>query len=456
MVSALTALAVVTGRWGEALQTSIGLLALFARAAGWWFRSFTLDEYELILDEGILQRRQRVVPYSRIQQVEVRQKLLHRVFGVAVIDVETAAEGGATAIRLRLLDEGLARRLRAFLLASQQRVRGDRLETDGTAAAAAPAGPATSLLRLGPGVLALAGATGPAAVGFVVAALTPSMWLAAFLTAGADQSAAVGAAAAGGLVLLVVAAAAAGGVVAQVARDYGYELSVLGDDVHLRHGLFELREHTLPRRRVQQIRLLDNPVRRALGMVTVVLHSAASPGGSEGASNMIAVPLVPLDEVDGLLAALMGEDGWAAPVLVPRPPAAHRRAIMRRAVLLAVAVTVPVVAWWPAGIVALILVTAAWPWGNAAHRLAGYQFAGPVVGLASGVVLHRMDLVPRRRIQSGRTRSSYLQRRADLASVFLDVAGTQRRGPLRLSPGLHDLAVDVAEARARALPSRQP
>ena len=442
-----------SGNWAEASQSVLAVLVLLARAAGWWFRTYTLEPFELVLDEGILQRRHRVVPYNRIQQVEVRQKLLHRLFRLAAVEVETAAEAGSTAVSLRLLDEATARHLRAFLLGAQRRVRREGVDVEAPYTDA-PAPSGVALLRFGVGELALAGATGPAAVGIAVGGLTPAIWVGAVVTASGDASALGGAGVAGLIVMLFAAFALVVGVAGQIGRDYAYELGVVGDDIHLRHGLFELREHTLPRARVQQIRVLDNPLRRLLGSVSVVLHSAASPGGNEGASNIVTVPLLPRAQIDEFLVALMGDPAWATPSLVPRSPPARRRAIVRRAVLVGLVVSGPVVLWWPGGVVLLPAVALAWPWGLAAHRLAGYQFSGPVAAVASGVVLRRTDLVPRRRVQSGRTRSSYFQRRVGLASLYLDVAGTRRVGPLRESPGLYDMDADVAAARARTVPAR--
>ena len=53
----------------------IGFVFTLQRTVGWWFRTYTVTDAAVILDEGMLQRRHRVVPFSRIQQVELRQQL---------------------------------------------------------------------------------------------------------------------------------------------------------------------------------------------------------------------------------------------------------------------------------------------------------------------------------------------------------------------------------------------
>ena len=64
--------------------------------------------------------------------------------------------------------------------------------------------------------------------------------------------------------------------------------------------------------------------------------------------------------------------------------------------------------------------------------------------VASGALVHTTDLVARERLQSTGTRASPLQRRADLATLRLDVAGQSS------APSLYDVdAGDASELRLR-------
>ena len=81
-----------------------------------------------MLEEGILQKRHRAVPFSRVQQVELRQQLSARILGVSLVQVETAGDAGSTAVVLRFLEHPQAEALRDHLLAQQRRVRGGSVE----------------------------------------------------------------------------------------------------------------------------------------------------------------------------------------------------------------------------------------------------------------------------------------------------------------------------------------
>ena len=114
------------------------------------------------------------------------------------------------------------------------------------------------------------------------------------------------------------------------AHSWDYELAAIGDDLHVQYGLLDRRQHTIPRHRLQHVLVLDNPVRRSLGLVTVQLHSAATPGGGDSQGGHIEIPVIADERVDDLLEHAMGDARWRRPELRPRPPAAKRRAVVRR------------------------------------------------------------------------------------------------------------------------------
>ena len=432
-------------------QLVVGFVITLQRTIGWWFRTYTVTDTAITLDEGILQRRHRVVPFSRIQQVELRQQLTSRLFGITTVHVETAGDAGATAISLRSLDVVTAEALREHLLAEQRRVR-----------AGAPPGSCdpgdqwgeafrapvrTPLVRLSPATLLLAGATGSAAVVAPLLLLVPAALLAG---AGAEGAAALAVFA---LVLVVGTAGIAGlGALGAVLSGWGYDLSASDDDLHVTHGLLDRRQHTMPRHRLQHVRVLDNPIQRMLGIARVDLFSAATPGGRDGQQTTISIPVARRDGLGDLLTVCMGAERWRPPSLAARPDVARRRALARRTAASALLAVPAAVALAPAGLVLLPLALLGVPWGRLAHRRAGHALDRDVIAVAWGAIVHHLELVPVERIQSRRTSTTPLQRRADLATLRFDVAGSRRRS----APGLRDLTADLADAVRRAAPRPIP
>jgi putative membrane protein len=287
---------------------------------------------------------------------------------------------------------------------------------------------------------------GPGAL-FGLLALAAGPWLVA--AAGEDAPTA---AAAGAVLVSVALVAAALRVVFRVVTEWKWTMTSRGDDLQVRAGLLDVREQSVPRRRIQQVTLVDNPLRRLLGLTSVVLHTAVPAAASDGASPLVEVPLLRRADVPQFLARVMGP-GWVVPALEPRHPAAARRAVTRRLLLLLPGSVGPGLVFggpaWLTAVVALMAV----PWGRAAHRGARHAVDDRWVALASGVLHHRLDLVPVDRIQSTRTRSSPAQRRLGLATFRLDIAGSTWVGPLTRSPGLFDMDATTAARLRDTLPS---
>jgi len=437
---------------GEAVDVPglvIGFVFTLQRTVGWWFRTYTLTDTAVTLDEGIMQRRHRVVPFSRIQQVELRQRLTSRLFGIVAVNIETAGEAGATAITLHSLDVPTAEALRDHLLAEQHRVRSGQPAGEREAGAhwsgAFRAPIRTPLVTLSRGELLAAGLTGGPVVLTAVLAVLPAALLAG-LNVDGPAALAVFAAIELGITIVVMLLGAVGSLLS----GWGFDLTASDDDLHVTQGLLDRRQHTMPRHRLQHVRVVDNPVRRAFGIVSVDLFSAATPGRNDQQQTAITSPFVPRRAIGDVLVRCMGSERWRPPELQPRTAVARRRAIVRRAAL-TIAVTIPVVLLLlPAGIVLAPLTLLGIPWGLLAHRRAGSSLDGDVVVVASGALVHHLELIPIERIQSRRTTTSPFQRRVGLATLRLDVAGSRRAG----SPGLGDLVADRARSVRRTVPPR--
>ena len=60
----------------------------------YWSYRYRLDHDELVVRQGVLFRNERHIPYARVQNIDLVQNPLHRLFGVAEV-------------RLAVLDEGV-------------------------------------------------------------------------------------------------------------------------------------------------------------------------------------------------------------------------------------------------------------------------------------------------------------------------------------------------------------
>lgn len=442
----LVALAVVSvGIGGPRLLASILVLQLGLQSAGWWRRTYSFDGKVLRVDQGLLARNQELIPARRVQQVTMVRTLRHRMAGVAELRIETAGGGdGGTA--LEVLSLGTASRLRAEVLAAKARSLGvgpqsPPVDSPEPGAEEAWVPRPWPLVTLGHRRLALAGLTG-AELLVVFAFIASVLQLAddlpgnllqrlrpleAGLSAGEVALAAV----------LFLALWLGSAVAAAILRDAGYALALVGDELHLQRGLLDRKEGVLPLGRIQAVRITASPLRRALGLVSVRFQSAGR--GTDRLESRIDVPILPVAELDRLLALVL-PGAAPLPPLRAAPRVALRRALVRR-VLPVVVVSVPLVVLRGATGFGAALV-AAWfagAWGIAAYRGLGHAVGEGFLVTRTGALVRRTVVVPTVRAQSGRVVQSPFQRPLGLATLNVDLAGPGR------SPRVVDTSVGVAE-----------
>lgn len=404
-----------------------------------WLRfRWRLDGQTLVLEQGLIQRKRRVIPLDRIQAVEVVAKLRHRVFGVVELRVETVG-GTATEGRLEALRPRDAQLLRADLL---RQTRSPAAGPPGDAAAAPPPGPVV-LARLSPDRLVVAGLTG-GRVGIAAALVGVGQ---DFLADRFEQL--LGRIdLAGNLpgVLLIAAAVLAGAfvlsVVATLLTYWNFTLTTDGVSLQIRRGLLDQRSDTMPLRRIQALHVDENFLRRPLGLAAVKVEVAGRSGGEEAQQSGYLLPLCRRGEAMALVERVWGLQGLAATRVLPMPAAARSRRLVRAVVTVCAVSAVAVAVWEAPGAVALLLLLPAVGLAIATYRSLGQGRCGDVVVARSGVVVRRTSFVRRDRLQSLALRQSYFQRRRGLASLALQIA--RGRGATG-DPQLIDL--DAQQAR---------
>lgn len=440
---------VALGSGGPRVVAGLVLVVALVRTASWWRRTYALDAGVLRVTSGVVARNEQLVPCDRIQQVNLVQKLRHRLVGVAALRVEVAGGGPGTGVELAVLARGTAAALREELLAAKAQAASEHLavhrapDGDGDAASApAPVPTASPVVRLSARQLVLAGLTGPELLvlfAFVISAvqvLADAPGLVPVLDGAVlDGPGPVGVAVLVVGFLAVWLGSAAG---AAIARDAGYALDLVDGELHLSRGLLDRKEAVLPLARVQSVQITASPLRRPLGHVSLRVQSASA--GTEHADRRVSVPILPVDDLPRVLELLLPGSS-AIGALVPAPAAAHRRAVVRTLVpVAAVAAVVSVVAF-PSGLVAFLLLVPAAGFGSLSYRGLGHAVGRSHLASRTGALVRRSVVVPLARAQSTRVRVSPLQRRLHLATCVVDVAG----------PGRRPTVVDVTEDTALSI-----
>ncbi|MEM1417402.1 MAG: PH domain-containing protein [Myxococcota bacterium] len=389
---------------------------------------YRLTREALEIESGVLTRRLRRIPLDRIHDLGTEATPLRRAFGVVTLTVETAGSSGAEA------------RLDAVAPASADALR-DALASLGTTRAQdAAALPATPLHAARPGDLLLVGLTDNRAGVIVAGAFVLAERLGNVAGLSLDELVARGAEAGQlealapsmlallGLGLLVALVALGWGTSALLtyARFAGFCLEELpGEVLRRRFGLLTTRELSVPRRRLQILRLEESPLRLLVRRAVVRADTAGQdPKGNEGAGLDVFVPAARPTEAAALLPRLL--PGAFVPA---RWEAVSGLVILRSAVrggLLAALLGVALLAG--PGLTPALLFLPTLPalgalLGALAHRRLGWALTGTHLALRWGRLGRFRAWVPRDRVQGVTLTATPFDRRAGIVTLRLYVLG---------------------------------
>ncbi len=319
---------------GIFLAACIFMPAILVSVFRYFTLRFVIRGSELVVTEGLLFRKVRIVPISRIQNVDLVQNVLSRILGVAEVRVETASGTEPEAV-LRVLSLSKIERLRSEIFSRRE--------------------PATSL---GVGGLGLSAVDGVVAGDGIKSdkpetiLQIPTRWLVraglasnrGFLMVGVlvgiyfqfdhdfevfknlklDRLVDLIPANMGiwnqvmtGLVVTIVflLLLRVVGIAWFLLRFHGYRLVRLGEDLRISCGLFTKVSATVPIRRVQFVSVHQNLLMRFMKMASIRIETAGGAGSeAESATATVArrwfIPVLPLTQVERILPLLREELDW--------------------------------------------------------------------------------------------------------------------------------------------------
>lgn len=437
--------------WTIALVLA-GMAVLAVLASAWGFLSWRATTYGVVggafrLRQGVFQKSERTIPLEHVQSVDTVQGLVQRVFGVYEVRVETAGGGASEPdASLPALGRGATEELR-------RRIEGTGRETPGPEEASGP----EVLRRLSTRDLLLAGATsGQIGVALSLLAVGSQVFdellSEAFLRNLAESLAPNALVVALILIPTVALAAWLLAIAGTVLAHFGFTLAREGDFLHIRRGLLERREATIPLGRIQAVRISEGFLRQPFGLASVRVESAGY--GEDAGVSTFLFPLLPFAEVQSLLRAAAPEFA-AAPPLNPLPRRALRRHVFRAVVpALVLAAAGASVSYLVFGSTLGLLLFALAPpsalYGWLRFLDAGWALAGDRIVVRSRGLARVTVVASRRRLQSRSVLQNPFQRRLGLASFGAEVASGSGGSSLAVT----DLDFDDARYLAEALSAR--
>jgi putative membrane protein len=274
----------------------------------WLFTRYAVIDGDLRVETGLLFRRSRVVDLERLQSVDVVQPLVPRILGLAELRLEVAG-GSSTEAPLAFLSVPAAHELRAELLAHHRAPVDERVETSDRPVVLAQV-PVSLLL----GSAVLSGA-------WVASLVLAGLAVLDFVLTG------------GGTVFGLFLPAAFGLFrgVRTFLGDYDFTVIESPEGLRIHKGLLDTRVQTVPRGRIQAVRITRPLLWRPFGWVRVSVTVAGYGGvrdDDEVRATSTLLPVAPapiahdlvrrvlpvLDVEDAPLAAAPRRARWLSPI----------------------------------------------------------------------------------------------------------------------------------------------
>ena len=425
-----------------ALLAMLGLGLVSLAFCYWRWTRFTygVGAQDIVIESGLLSRNRRTIPFSRIQDVDIERKLLHRIFGLAKVKVESGG-GGEDEGSLDSVSDAEADHIRSTVRAAKGAAKQAQTSTIITAVKPdAPlfTMPLSNVLKYG--LFSYSFGSLAAIIGGIFYLYSqlrdtldkPDELLDQARGYAGDIAFSPGWIAGGIVTILLLAMITSVGKA--LLTTYDFQLTRDARGLRCTRGLFTRTEVLIPKNKVQAGIIASNPLWATIAHDALYLQTL---GVGSASGNHSAAPFAPRAELSRIVdevPALRLPDGAEFVAVSPR----HRwNQIAAVPFLLIMAFSAAFFIWW-AGllILALIIVFAVGRWLAASrHR---YALDGDMLFIHFGFWRRRLAMVRIANVESVSISSGWIQRRWGLANVTIDIAGG--------SFGIQDVSPTIANS----------
>jgi putative membrane protein len=452
------------GRWTWVpILFMITIASILSAIVRYFSFSYHIQGNELITQQGIIERKQRNIPLERVQEISIEQGMFQRLFDVVEAKIETGGGQGAEAT-LSVLSRAEADRLRRAVFERVEAIRSVSTETDQEPVRGQIPLERIVIHQLGINDLVIAGLTTNHLVSAMV--LAGALWnfaddilpdtiyqrAADMIYLLARQLAAQGAmqtiiiAALGVVSVLIIGLLFS--ITGSILLFYGFTFSRRGEDLHRAYGLFTQRSSSLPRHRIQVLKIEEKMLRRLFGLATLRADTSGRSRENEddNEGRDVLIPIVKRKAVDQLLPVLFPDFISDQAEWRRVSKLAIRSGVIKGGLLCLVVAAASFIyqrefiALWPLLFLPIIYLI-----NVVRYRSLGYAMGDRYFRTRQGWLGRSIQIVPINKIQAIEISQTPIDRRLGLATISVDTAGQAFTGG---GPQVSHLP--IAEARTIA------
>lgn len=400
------------------------LAVVFFSIVKWRKFTYRIEDDELRIEEGLINKKRRYIPIERIQSVNTSEGIIQQLFKLVKLQVETAGGGKESEVSLEAITKQEAERIQEELFSRKQKISNEDPEVISEAESEAPIETLESgadvTYKMGAKELFVAASTS-SGIGVIISGII------AFITqfdeilpleqiyerftflnnAGVEIYAL--------LVFIGLIIAWFLSMIGVLLKYANFTVIRKKNDIIISKGLIEKHRVTIPLHRIQAIKIKENLIRQPLKFASVMIVSA---GGSEGEKNTstLLFPVIPKKMVRELLQQFVEDYAYETEV-TPLPSRSLRRYLIRYGSFPLIAGILLSIFLPPWGYFALLLIPVSIVFGFLAYKDAGWNLKGDKLQLTYRGIGKTTAIVLRRKMQIYEVSQTYFQKKERLATI---------------------------------------
>ncbi|PKR77466.1 hypothetical protein CEY16_12125 [Halalkalibacillus sediminis] len=421
---AIIPIVVLTIQDGFLLYLNLGVLLLLMLLIGssvlHWLRfKYTVENDELYIEKGILIRKKRYISKNRIQSIDLTQGIIHRIFGLTKVDIETAGSNEGTDASLSAVTFAEGHRLQNALKNRQQ--TDSFTEVDEKLEKEEAPSIAISQKRL-----LIAGSTS-GSIGVILALFAFGLSEVerfipeSFYNQVAQWFLGLTIEFIIGLALFLLIILWVLGILGTMIRYGNFKITKYENEIFITRGLIEKRQMTIPLKRIQAVGIEESLIRQPLGYATIFVEIAGGVKEMGGEGHTVLFPIMKKKEIPGFLETILPEYQQMPDGMTGLP----KRALpyyMARGLWVPLVLSVVVSVFWLEWIfipLALLVISSFFAWLR--YLSVGYSVDGKDLSISHRVFAKTTVLLKKQRMQSFKLKQHFLHKKQGLANMNTSV-----------------------------------
>lgn len=411
------------GFFGYIFYIVIGIVALMITSSIiYWLRfTYEVTDDEIRIEQGLFIRKKRYISKNRIQSIDLTQSVIHRIFGLTKVQIETAGSDRDVDASLSSVQMVEGERIHDELK-STNGVENDEEELDNFDFHPDPKREVTTKR------LVIAGSTsGSLGVllglfGFLFSqmeSILPESFydeMFAFFLSLAINVIVI-------LVIVVVLVLYLLGILGTVIKYGKFTITRYENELFITRGLLEKKQMTIPLKRIQAVGITESIIRQPFGFCTVYVEIAGGEVQEGSGTKTLLFPILKKTEVRSFLEEILPEYAHIPENMNPAPKRALPYYLVRALfipVIALIATFIFIPEWYIIPVIVFILGAIL---GYLNYRAVGYHLDEELneLTLSYRRIGKETVLLKHRRIQSITKSKHIIQRKQNLASIHVSL-----------------------------------